>query len=316
MKRRHFIQKSSASVLGIVGASYTASPLRAAEPFPKRPYGNTGERLSIIGFGGIVVRGVEQSHANNVVAESVERGINYFDVAPTYGNAEERLGPALEPYRENVFLACKTQKRDAKGAETELNESLKILRTDYFDLYQLHAISNMEDVEQATAKGGALDTFVKARENGLVKYLGFSAHSAEAALALMDRFDFDSILFPFNYVTWHEGDFGPRVMKKAQEKNVARLALKAMAKTRRERGEPRGEYKKCWYKPVTKEKTSDLAVRFTLSLDVTAAIPPGEEALYRRALAIAQNFEPLSNQEDNQVEELAAGVTPIFRANA
>jgi len=116
---------------------------------PKRHLGRTGENLSVIGFGGIIVSNVEQDEANNRVARAIDAGCNYFDVIPSYGNAEDMLGPALEPYRQNCFLACKTQKRDAVGAEEELNTSLKKMRTDHFDLYQLHAISSVDDVEKA-----------------------------------------------------------------------------------------------------------------------------------------------------------------------
>jgi predicted aldo/keto reductase-like oxidoreductase len=315
MKRRQFIRNSGTVISGVLGASVLAPHgTSAAQEYPKRPLGNTGESLSIIGFGGIVVRDSEQAHANRVVAESVEMGINYFDVAPSYGNAEEKLGPALEPHRDKVFLACKTGRRDAKGAEEELQASLKKLRTDRFDLYQLHALSKMEDLEQVFALGGAMELFEKAKEKGLVRFLGFSAHSAEVAVAAMERFDFDTILFPFNYVTWHEGGFGPQVLEKAKSKNVARLALKAMAMTTRKPGQPRDAYKKCWYVPVTDEKTSELAVRFTLSLDITSAVPPGEEVLYRRALAIARDAKPLTESEAVEIAGLAEGVEPIFRA--
>ena len=143
----------------------------------KRGLGKTGESLSMVGFGGVVVMNEEPSFASRVVAQAVERGINYFDVAPTYGNAEERLGPALEPYRKDVFLACKTEKRTAEEASEALHRSLELLRTDHLDLYQLHAVTKMEEVEQILGPGGALETFVKAREQGLVRYLGFSAHS-------------------------------------------------------------------------------------------------------------------------------------------
>ncbi|HXK93741.1 MAG TPA: aldo/keto reductase, partial [bacterium] len=112
---------------------------------PRRGYGSS-EPLSIIGFGGIVVMNAEPAHAARVVARAVDRGVNYFDVAPTYGDAQDKLGPALEPYRDRVFLACKTTRRDKAGAEEELNDSLKKLRTDHFDLYQLHALSTMEDL--------------------------------------------------------------------------------------------------------------------------------------------------------------------------
>ena len=202
-----------------------------APKLPQRTYGDTGERLSIIGLGGTAVSGVEQEHANRLVAEAVEKGVNYFDVAPSYGDAELKLGPALEPYRKNVFLACKTEQRTRDGAAAELAGSLQRLRTDHVDLYQLHAISDMQkDVDTAFGKDGAMEAFLEAKKQGRVRYIGFSAHSEEAALAAMDRYDFDSILLPINFATFYKSNFGPRVMEAAKSKGVARLALKALAK--------------------------------------------------------------------------------------
>ena len=155
----------------------------------KRILGKTGEELSIIGFGGLVVCGTEQSEANAIVSEAIDKGVNYFDVAPSYcgGQAEERLGPALKEFRKAVFLACKTGKRDKEGAAAELHQSLKKLQTDYFDLYQLHAMTTEDDLQKAMGPGGAIETFVEAKEQGLVRYLGFSAHSAEIALSEVYR---------------------------------------------------------------------------------------------------------------------------------
>ena len=130
----------------------------------KRRYGDKEEELSILGFGGIMVSKVETAEAEQLVGRGIDCGINYFDVAPSYGNAEEMLGPALKPYRDEVFLACKTTDRSAAGARRELESSLVNMRTGHFDLYQLHAMTTMEDFDQATGPGGALETFVKARE--------------------------------------------------------------------------------------------------------------------------------------------------------
>jgi aryl-alcohol dehydrogenase-like predicted oxidoreductase len=186
----------------------------------KRTLGKTGEQLSIIGFGGIVVTGVEPAEAERAVREAFDRGINYFDVAPSYGNAEERLGPALVGLREQVFLACKTGERTKAGAARELRESLRRLKTDHFDLYQLHAMTTPADLETAMGAGGAIEAFIEAREQGLARYLGFSAHSVETALALIDRFDFDTILFPINWVNYFQANFGPQVIEKARGKGM------------------------------------------------------------------------------------------------
>jgi len=279
----------------------------------KRQLGKTGEMLTIVGFGGIVVMNEEQKSANQIVAKAVEeRGINYFDVAPTYGNAEERLGPALEPYRKSVFLACKTEKRTADEAFAALHQSLEHLRTDYFDLYQLHAVTTTDEVDQITGRGGALETFVKAREQGLVRYLGFSAHSEEAALALLDRFEFDSILFPFNWVAWHQGDFGPRVLEKAQNKGVGILALKALAKRRWKDEEEHNRWPKAWYSPADSYEEAALGLRFTLSKPITAAVSPGHVELLWWACDAADKFTPLSEEEAALLATRSEGLEPIF----
>ncbi len=280
----------------------------------KRKLGKTPEKLSVIGFGGILVMDEPPAEASRLVATAFEeRGINYFDVAPSYGNAEERLGPALEPYRKSVFLACKTGRRDAKGAEEELHQSLKRMRTDHFDLYQLHAVTEMAEVEQILGPGGALETFVKAREKGYVRYLGFSAHSEEAALALMDRFPFDTILFPISWTVWHAGHFGPRVVAKAQEKGLGILALKALNK--RKWGEhEEHSWKKTWYSPVDTFEEASLALRFTLSRPVTAAVTPGHEKFFKWACDIADQFTPLTAEEEEEVARRSQGVEVIFQA--
>jgi aryl-alcohol dehydrogenase-like predicted oxidoreductase len=278
----------------------------------KRKLGRTGEELTIVGFGGIAVMDETPEDAAALVAKAVnERGINYFDVAPSYGNAEERLGPALEPYRQGVFLACKTGERSAQGAERELQQSLRNLRTDHFDLYQMHAMKTMEDVEQALGPGGALETFVSARERGLVRFLGFSAHSEEAAIALMDRFAFDTILFPFNWVCWNEGKFGASVLAKAQEKEMGILALKTLAKRRWKEGEER-RWTKTWYSPVDTYEEALAAVRFTFTRPITAGTSPGHGKLLWWMCDAAEQFTPLSESEEAELARRAEGLEPIF----
>ena len=278
----------------------------------RRPLGNTGEELSIIGFGGILVMNVEPAEASSLVAEAVDRGVNYVDVAPSYGNAEERLGPALEPYRSRVFLACKTQKRTKEEAAAELRDSLRRLRTDHVDLYQLHAMTTREDLETATGPGGALEAFVEARDAGLIRHIGFSAHNVEVACELMDRFPFASVLFPINWTEYFNAGFGPQVVEKAVRKGVARLALKAIARQKWPDGADRSAWPKCWYEPVTDIEEAALALRFTLSQPITAAIPPGEPVIFRRALDVAERFTPLSDEEREEVRRRAQGLAPFF----
>ena len=308
MERRDFLRSALAS--GAAAGSASAGPL------PRRRYRDDVE-LSIIGFGGIVVVGLEQSEADRLVAASFDRGVNYFDVAPSYwdGEAEIKLGNALTPYRDKVFLASKTTQRDAQGARQELEQSLKRLRTDHFDLYQFHGVTTLKEVEQILGPGGAAETFLKAREQGKARYLGCSAHSVEAALAMLNRFHLDSILFPINFVCFAQGKFGPQVIRNAKDKGVARLALKALAYTPWPKGTNRktGPYPKCWYQPVDDRKLALEALRFTLSEDITAAIPPGDEKMYQMALELAAQFKPLTPKERKQLLASTAGVEPLVR---
>jgi len=318
MKRRNFL---AASALAGVLTHIRSNKLMAAMldrpvtgPLPRRRYKDDVE-LSVVGFGAIVLMGMKQRDANEVVAEAVDAGINYFDVAPSYGDgeAEEKLGPALAPYRQKVFLACKTMERDAKGAEAELHSSLEHMKTDHFDLYQFHAVTTMEEVEQIFAPGGAVEVFVRARQEGKIRYIGFSAHSEAAAAAVMDRFKVDSVLFPCNMVCYARGNFGPAIMARAKRDGVARLALKMLARGPWPDGVEK-KYPRAWYQPIDALEEARKAVRFTLSEDVTSAIPPGDIRLYRLAINLASEFTPLTADEREKILAGTEGIAPLFRS--
>jgi aryl-alcohol dehydrogenase-like predicted oxidoreductase len=306
MDRREFIAAAAAVPAAL-----------AKQTIPRRPY-KKDVPLSIIGFGGIVVVGQEQTAANRTVAASFDRGINYYDVAPSYwdGEAEIKLGEALKPYRQRVFLACKTGKRDAAGAREELERSLKRLHTGHFDLYQFHAVSSLKDVDEILRVGGAGDLFLKARDEGKIRFLGVSAHSAEAAIKLMDNFPLDSILFPVSFNTWVKGKFGPQILDFAKQKNVTRLALKAMALGQWPAGTDRKttRYPKCWYQPIDDRTIAAKALRWTLSQDVTSALPPGDERLYEMALDIASGFKPMKEKEQEALLAAPQAAEPLFKA--
>jgi len=322
MKRRSFLKAISGSATVAALSSNYWDTVQAAlagdkdKPIPRRLY-KDGVKLSIVGLGGIVVVGQQQADADREVARAVDRGVNYFDVAPSYGNgeAEQKLGIALKSYRKSVFLACKTQERGAAGARTELENSLKVLGTDHFDLYQLHAMSKMEDVDTVLGPKGALETFSKARDEGKIRYLGFSAHNEDVALRLIEQFGFDSVLFPINYVCFAQGNFGPQLLKKAKEKSIACLALKSLAYTPwASKDQRRASHPKCWYRPISDLQRARMALRFTLSENVTAAIPPGDEKIYRIAETLAAQFTPLSPDERETLLASSKGLDPIFKA--
>lgn len=277
----------------------------------RRILGKTGEELSIVGFGGIIAAQVTQEEANNYAAEAIDAGVNYFDVAPTYFNAEDRLGPALKGKREKVFLACKTEDRTKEGSRALLEQSLKKLNTDYFDLYQLHAVATLEDVEKIFSKDGAIETFIKAKQQGYIRNIGFSAHSEEAALALIDRFDFVSALFPINWVNILNSNFGPAVIKKAQEKGMGILALKGMARTVLNK-DKENKYPKAWYEAIDDKELAKLAFRYTLSQGITAAVPPGDIEHFRWALEAVKDFKPVTAEEVQYLKEKSKNIKSLF----
>lgn len=280
---------------------------------PRRPYGKAGDRLSVVGFGAVVLMGEEQVYANRIVARAVECGLNYFDVAPTYGNAQERLGPALEPFRKGCFLACKTICRDAARVRAELKRSLEQLRTDHVDLYQMHALDEPgKDLDAAFAKGGAIEAFVEARKSGRVRHIGFSSHSEETARAAMDRFDFDSVMFPISFGPMLRTGFGRAVLQQAARKGVTAVAIKALARQPWPKGGPARPKTKCWYQPVTDRREADLALRFTLGQPVAAALSSGEEEALWLAVEIARDFRPLSADEGASLNDMARQVVPLF----
>jgi predicted aldo/keto reductase-like oxidoreductase len=316
MKRRDFIKSTAimAPVISLFPADLSAIT-RQMPPgkIEKRSLGRTGEMLSMIGFGGILVMDVSPVEASSVVKLAIDSGINYFDVAPTYGDAEIKLGPALEPYRKDVFLACKTTKRKKDEAKLELEQSLRNLRTDHFDLYQFHAVTTLEDVEAIFAPEGAMEAFLEARKEGKIRFIGFSAHSVEASMAMMDRFDFDTILFPTNYVTWHAGNFGPQVLARAHEKKMGILALKAMAKGPWPENADKSVYPKCWYEPLVSSEDIRMGLRFTLSHPVTSAITPGEHELFKTALSLSDSLSPLKKKEIEAIKLKGLKEKPLFK---
>jgi predicted aldo/keto reductase-like oxidoreductase len=317
MRRRRFLEMSVAGVLGagqLAQARSGQTTSGTTDALPRRPLGTTREALSVIGLGGMALADETPEVASRLVWEAFENGVNYFDVAPSYGNAEDLLGPALKPFRKKVFLACKTLARDNQGAELELSRSLEKLQTDYLDLYQFHALTKTEEVEKIFGPGGAAEAFLKAKKDGRIRFIGFSAHSTEAALLALDEFPFDTILFPVNYVSFLGGGFGSAVIEKARAKGPGILAIKALAQTPWREGEGRAGCPKCWYRPILDPAEQGLALRFTLSQPVTAAVPPGDPAIFRSALRLGKEASPLTEGELGELRERAARLKPVFGA--
>lgn len=320
MDRRSFLKMVGGSaamtalgrrIAGAVESEQSGEP-KEGEPLPKRALGRTGENISIIGFGGLSLRAEEQARANDAVAFAMDRGVNYFDVAPAYGDAEEKMGTALEGKRAGVFLSCKTGRRDKEGSRLELERSLKRLKTDHLDLYQLHHLRTKEETEKAVGLGGALETFLEAKKKGQVRFLGFSAHTMKAALFAMEKFPFDTIMFPINFGEFLVTGFGPPVVKTAHEKSMGIIAIKPMYAGLWPEGAKRPA-PKWWYKPLFEREQIDLGLRFTLSQPgLTTAIPPSDLDLLRTAIEVAPKYRPLTDAERKKIGDMTKGFISHF----
>lgn len=264
-----------------------------------RKLGKTGYNVSAVSYGGIVSAffydnvnypQFQQSDSDRYVAWAIEQGVNYFDVAPSYGDAQLRLGESLIPYRKNVYLAVKTGCRDYKGAEAEMRRSLELLHTDCFDTYQMHALSTMEDLEKAFAPDGCMKLFDEMKQKGIARRIGFTAHSEKVALEALKRYDFDSVLFPFNWHMNMEHGMGSTLAKTCLEKNVGLLCMKSMIERAWDDSrdvEARKKYPKSWCKPIDVEADPELllaAMKYALSLGVNTLVPPGNFDHFRFAV--------------------------------
>lgn len=315
MKRREFVKATALSAaavaLGTRGRAAEA-PARAGE-MPLRPFGRDGVKLSVVGFPGLLLNKVDQETTNRLVAEAVERGQNYFDVAPAYGQAEIRMGPALQPYRRKVFLACKTKRRDREGCKAELERSLARLRTDHFDLYQLHCLENVQrDVEAAFAKGGAMPYLLEQQKAGRIRYIGFSAHTEEAALAALERFAFDSVMFPIAYVSWFKAGFGPKVVAKAKARGSHLIAIKGFCRQRWARGDQRRRKHRIWYEPIEARDEAQLALNWNLAVGCVASIPASSPLTHPLALDVAAHARPATADETAKLKARAQALNPLF----
>jgi predicted aldo/keto reductase-like oxidoreductase len=270
-----------------------------------RKLGRTGLEVSIISFGGVMAKRMEQADVNKAVSEAIKRGVNLFDVGPTYGDAQNKLGPAIEKYRKKIILTCKTEpEKDKKEARADLENSLKLLKTDFFDVYQLHEVTDDDSLKKSLSPGGALEAILDAKEKGLVKHIGFSAHSEEYALKLMDLFDFDTVMFPTNWNYWLNYKQGEAVIKKARETNKGILAIKALAQ-RQWKGEEAKDGYATWYKPLfDNDELAKLALKFTLAKDIDTAVSPGDPRLLKKCLDLVEDYQGAYNISDAEEERL------------
>ncbi|MDF2685031.1 MAG: Aldo/keto reductase, partial [Clostridia bacterium] len=268
----------------------------------------TGFNISPVVYGGIVSMSDGQKNSDDYVSYAYDKGINYFDVAPTYGDAQEKLGNSLKPYRNNVYLACKTAERTSEGAKKEMTESFKLLHTDYFDIYQMHALNTMNDLDVAFGRNGIMNYLIQAKQNGLIRNISFTAHNEEVALKALTLYDFSSVLFPINWGMHLGKEFGGRLSEDVQKKGIGFLGMKTLIHRAwlDESEKKNSRFQKSWCKPISDdEKLGVAALKYTLSLGVNAVVPPGNFESFSFAVEhIDQCMEnPLNDSDISYLKE-------------
>ncbi len=280
-----------------------------------RRFGRTGHMSTVAIFGAAALWNASQAEADAVVEQVMAAGVNHFDVAPSYGLAETRLGPWMPQVRKQIFLGCKTMERDAAGAAAELRRSLELLRVDAFDLYQIHAVETMADLDAATRAGGALDAIIEAREEGLTKHIGITGHGVQSPAVFREalrRFDFDSVLFPINFVQFANLEYrrnAEALLGTCRSKDVGTMIIKAVTRS------PWGDQPKThqtWYRPFTDPVSIQQAVNFALSLDVTGLCTAGDPKVLPVMLRACQEFEPLDVAQRQALIDTAGQFEPLF----
>lgn len=263
----------------------------------QRVFGRTGHRSTVAIFGAAAFWEISQIDADKVMEKVIESGINHIDVAPSYGQAEERVGPWLARERRRFFLGCKTMERTAAGAAVEMRRSLERLQVDSFDLYQIHAVTSQAELDAALGPGGALEAILRAREEGLTRFIGITGHGFDAPalyLQALQRFDFDSVLFPLNFIQYANPVYrrnAEALLKACAERNVGVMVIKSITKA------PWGERPHThatWYEPFADADHVQQAVNFALSQPVTGLCTAGDVSVLPMVLAACQNFSPMT----------------------
>jgi len=259
----------------------------------KAEFGRTGHHSTRVIFGAAALGSVTQKVADQTLEVLLRHGVNHIDTAAAYGDSELRIAPWLKREPGRFFLATKTGKRDEKGAREELKRSLDRLGVDHVDLWQLHSLADPIEWDQALSPGGALDAALWAREEGLIKWIGVTGHGAQIAAThrrSLARFDFDSVLLPYNYVTMESSYYRENfdaLAKTCAERNAAVQTIKSIAMRP---WMQREHNRTTWYQPLEDPDDIDVAVWWALGRPGIFVNTVGDVALLPLVLDAASRF--------------------------
>ena len=280
-----------------------------------RRFGRTNHLSTVAIFGAAAFWEISQQEADRVMEQVIAAGVNHIDVAPSYGQAEERIGPWMKHARGRFFVGCKTMERTRAGAMAELRRSLQRLQCETFDLYQLHAITSFAELDAVTAPGGALEALVEARQEGLIKHIGITGHGVEVPaiyLEALKRFDFDTVTFPLNFVQAGNAEYyrqARELIGECRKRDVGLMVIKSIAKGAWGEGEKTAT---TWYEPFTEMDVIQRSIDFVLSHDVTGICTAGDTRLLPLVLQACGKFKPLAEEEQARLIESGLKFQPLF----
>lgn len=281
----------------------------------KQPFGRTGHMSTRTLFGAAALGPVTQAEADRTLEVLLEYGVNHIDTAVMYGDAELRIGPWMEQHRQDFFLATKTEQRTYQGAWDELRGSLERLRVDYVDLWQMHVLVDPDDWETAMGPGGALEAFIEAREQGLVRFLGVTGHGVTVAAMhkrSLERFDFDSVLLPYKYLMMQNPQYAAdfeSLVAMCQERNVAVQTIKSIC--RRPWGD-RPQTRNTWYEPLEDQADIDRAVHWVLGHPGVFLNTVGDIHVLPKVLDAASRFQSAPSPEEMETMVVEREMEPLF----
>jgi aryl-alcohol dehydrogenase-like predicted oxidoreductase len=279
------------------------------------PFGKTGHQSTRVIFGAAALGGMKQEKADQVLEVLLEYGINHIDTAASYGESELRIGPWMREHRSRFFLATKTGDRSYEGARTSLHRSLERLRVDQVDLIQLHNLVDEKEWETALGAHGALEALNDARAEGLVRFIGVTGHGSQVAamhLRSLERFAFDSVLFPYNFTMLgiaQYADDAEALLKVCNQRNVATQTIKSVARRRWQNGADR---KFSWYEPLRDRDAIRRAVHFVLSRPGLFLNTSSDASILRDILDAASETAQIPARSELEADVARYEMAPLF----
>ena len=280
-----------------------------------QPFGRSGHMSTRTLFGAAALGSVSQEDADKTLEVLLRYGVNHIDVASSYGDAERRIAPWLRTRRADFFLATKTGARTAKKAKEELYRSLERMRVDYVDLWQLHNLADPIEWDIALSPDGVIEAALEAKQEGLVRAIGVTGHGLQIAAThrrSLERFDFDSVLLPYNYVTMQNPYYAENfreLVATCQQRNVAVQTIKSIAY------KPwlgREHTQATWYQPLTEQHDIDLAVHWVLKQPGVFLNTVGDISILPKVLDAASRFQAGPSDEEMQTMVDRLSMEPLF----